>query len=120
MTNFGRIRWWHDWPPAFIERQRNDSHRVRPVTLGIGQLCPLDDPGPWYAFDLVWIALPRLAGSKGTSADQIPVVQPDPVPILHGLTFRDFAISPDRPALGVIPPGKRNLLLFPLPSPGAC
>jgi hypothetical protein len=68
--------------------------------------------------DLVWIALPRLAGSKGTSADQIPVVQPDPVPILHGLTFRDFAISPDRRTLGVIPPGKRNLLLFPLPSPG--
>jgi len=37
---------------------------------------------------------------------------------LHGLTFRDFAISPDRRTLGVIPPGKRNLLLFPLPSPG--
>ena len=68
--------------------------------------------------DLVWIALPRLAGSKGTSAEQIPVVQPDPVPILHGLTFRDFAISPDGRTLGVIPPGKRNLLLFPLPSPG--
>ena len=68
--------------------------------------------------DLVWIALPRLAGVKGTSADQIPVAQPDPVPILHGLTFRDFAISPNGRTLGVIPPGKRNLLLFALPSPG--
>ena len=69
--------------------------------------------------DLVWIALPPLAGVKGISSDLIPVIQPDPVPILHGLTFRDFAISPDGRTLGVIPPGKRNLLLFPLPSPGA-
>jgi hypothetical protein len=67
--------------------------------------------------DLVWIALPPLAGVKGS--DQIPVVQPEPVPILHGLTFRDFSISPDGRTLGVIPPGKRNLLLFPLQSPGA-
>jgi len=69
--------------------------------------------------DLVWISLPPLAGVKGISSDLIPVIQPDPVPILHGLTFRDFSISPDGRTLGVIPPGKRNLLLFPLPSPGA-
>jgi hypothetical protein len=69
--------------------------------------------------DLVWIVLPPLAGAKATSSDLIPVIQPDPVPILHGLTFRDFDISPDGRMLGVIPPGKRNLLLFPLPSPGA-
>jgi len=68
--------------------------------------------------DLVWIALPPLAGVKGMNSDLIPVIQPEPVPILHGLTFRDFAISPDGHTLGVIPPGKRNLLLFPLPRPG--
>jgi len=68
--------------------------------------------------DLVWIALPPLAGVKGINSDLIPVIQPEPVPILHGLTFRDFAISPDGRTLGVIPPGKRNLLLFPLPRPG--
>ena len=68
--------------------------------------------------DLVWIALPPLAGVKGMNSDLIPVIQPEPVPILHGLTFRDFAISPDGRTLGVIPPGKRNLLLFPLPRPG--
>jgi len=67
--------------------------------------------------DLVWIALPHLAAPKGS--DEIPIIQPDPQPILHGLTFRDFSISPDGRTLGVIPPGKRNLLLFPLPSPGA-
>ena len=67
--------------------------------------------------ELVWIALPPLANVKGVSSEQIPVVQPDPIPILHGLTFRDFAISPDGHMLAVVPPGKRNLLIFPLPAP---
>jgi hypothetical protein len=42
------------------------------------------------------------------------VTQPTFLPILHGLTFRDFAITPDG-KLAVIAPGKRNLLVFPLP-----
>jgi len=66
--------------------------------------------------DLVWIPLPPLASVAGKNSEDIPVVQPDPVQILHGLTFRDFAISPDGHTLAVIPPGKRNLELFPLPS----
>ena len=37
--------------------------------------------------------------------------------LIHGLAFRDFAISPDGNTLAVIPPGKRNLELFPLPPP---
>jgi hypothetical protein len=65
--------------------------------------------------DLVWIPLPQLATVTAMHTDPIPVVQPDPIPILHSLTFRDFAISPDGRMLGVIPPGKRNLLLFPVP-----
>jgi dipeptidyl aminopeptidase/acylaminoacyl peptidase len=66
--------------------------------------------------ELVWIPLPQLASVPTTHTDPIPVVQPDPVPILHSLTFRDFAISPDGRTLGVIPPGRRNLLLFPVPA----
>ncbi len=65
--------------------------------------------------DLVWIALPPLAGVAGIRTDLVPVIQPEPVSILHGLTFRDFAISPSGSMLAVIPPGKRNLLIFPLP-----
>jgi hypothetical protein len=65
--------------------------------------------------DLVWIPLPRLESTAGRKSEEIPVVQPDPIPILHGLTFRDFAISPDGHTLAVIPPGRRNLELFPLP-----
>jgi len=65
--------------------------------------------------DLVWIPLPPLANVGNLHSDQIPVAQPDPIAILHGLTFRDFAISPNGGTLAVVPPGKRNLLLFPLP-----
>jgi hypothetical protein len=66
--------------------------------------------------DLVWIDLPPLATMPSGVANQnIPVSQPIPMPILHSLTFRDFAISPDGRFLALVAPGKRNLLVFPLP-----
>ena len=64
--------------------------------------------------DLVWIDLPQLAAAS--SAHDVPVSQPQPISILHGLSFRDFAISPDGRSLAVVITGKRNLLVFPLPS----
>jgi WD40-like Beta Propeller Repeat len=63
--------------------------------------------------DLVWIPLPPLATHPANQ--DVPVAQPTPVSLLHGLTFRDFAISHDGRLLGVIAPGKRNLLVYPLP-----
>jgi hypothetical protein len=62
--------------------------------------------------DLVWIDIPPLAVASG---HDVPITQPPAIPILHGLSFRDFAISPDGHSLAVIAPGKRNLLVFPLP-----
>jgi len=63
--------------------------------------------------DLVWIDVPQLAAPpRGT---QPAVSQPTPSPILHDLGFRDFAFSADGRFLGVVPPGQRNLLLFPIP-----
>src|SRR6266699_3932669 len=53
--------------------------------------------------DLVWIDLPPLAASS--AAHEIPVSQPSVIPILHGLSFRDFAISPDGRFLAVVAPG---------------
>ena len=64
--------------------------------------------------DLVWITLPQLPAQK--SGQEIPVLQPTPQPILHGISIREFNISPDGRFLAVILPGKRNLELFPLPS----
>jgi len=63
--------------------------------------------------DLVWIEIPPLAAHSAKD-QETPVTQPAFLPILHGLTFRDFAITPDG-KLAVIAPGKRNLLVFPLP-----
>jgi len=63
--------------------------------------------------DLVWIDIPALTAHAAQDRE-IPVTQPTFIPILHGLTFRDFAITPDG-KLAVIAPGKRNLLVFPLP-----
>ena len=54
--------------------------------------------------------------APGTTEKDVPIAQPTPIPVLHGLTFRDFAISPDGKFLGVIAPGKRNLEIFALPS----
>jgi hypothetical protein len=66
--------------------------------------------------DLAWIDLPPLAAMPSGAANQnIPVTQPIPTPILHSLAFRDFAISPDGRFLALVAPGKRNLLVFPLP-----
>jgi len=63
--------------------------------------------------DLVWIEIPALTAHTAKDADP-PVTQPALVPILHDLTFRDFAITPDG-RLAVVALGKRNLLVFPLP-----
>ena len=65
--------------------------------------------------DLVWIDIPALTAPASKDAE-VPVLQPTPRPILHDLTYRDFAISPDGRFLAVVPPGKHNLLVFPLPA----
>ena len=63
--------------------------------------------------DIVWFPVPPLAAVAPNK--EIPVLQPTPVSVLHGLTFREFTISADGRSLAVVVPGKRNLLVFPLP-----
>jgi len=63
--------------------------------------------------DIVWFPVPSLAAVVPNK--EIPVLQPTPVSVLHGLTFREFSISDDGRSLAVVVPGKRNLLVFPLP-----
>ena len=63
--------------------------------------------------DIVWFTVPPLTTYAPNK--EIPVAQPTPVPVLHGLTFREFSISADGNSLAVVVPGKRNLLVFPLP-----
>jgi hypothetical protein len=63
--------------------------------------------------DLVWIPIPPLLPQ--TPGKDVPVLQPTPRPILHGISIREFSISPDGRFLAIVLPGKRNLALFPLP-----
>jgi len=65
--------------------------------------------------DLAWLAVPSpdAANAKPGSRSQVPEAELRPV--LHGLSFRDFELSPDGHFLAVIQPGKRNLLVYPAP-----
>lgn len=66
------------------------------ILLKRGSLNP--DPSSRRSGDLVWVNV-----SDGKTE-----------PALAGLTYRDFALSPDGRFLGVIEPGKRNLLVYPI------
>ena len=63
--------------------------------------------------DLVWVTLPSLTtiapGTSGPPPQEAPLE-----PALHGLTFRDFALSPDGRRLAVLQPGNRHLLIYSL------
>ncbi|HEX2712034.1 MAG TPA: hypothetical protein VHM88_07405 [Candidatus Acidoferrales bacterium] len=64
--------------------------------------------------DLAWVTVPPL-GATNTRAGAGPLAVADAQlqPALHGLSFRDFELSPDGRSLGVIEPGKRNLVIYP-------
>jgi hypothetical protein len=63
--------------------------------------------------DIVWITIPQLAAQK--SGKDVPILTPTPQPLLHGISIREFNISPDGRFLAIVLPGKRNLEIFPLP-----
>jgi len=70
--------------------------------------------------DLAWVSLPPAGSSRVAErliegAERVPHVgEPELQPVLHGLTFRDFELSPDGRSLAVTQPGRRNLLVYPL------
>ena len=95
--------------------------RVARIRIGLGSLRWAPDDAAILlkraperkSGDLVWIAIPPLAAHA--PGQSVPVAETSFSPILHGLAYRDFAISPDGRSLAVVPPGKRNLLVYPLP-----
>jgi hypothetical protein len=102
-------------------RSLSSPHQLARVRVGLGVYCWTADESRIFlkravekkSGDLVWFDVPPLAAY--TAGKEIPVSQPTPVPILHGISFREFSISPDGRFLGVVVPGKRNLLIFNLP-----
>ena len=65
--------------------------------------------------DLAWVGVPPLDRPNTKSGGgPAAVAEAELRPVLHGLTFRDFELSPDGRFLAVVQPGKRNLLVYPV------
>jgi dipeptidyl aminopeptidase/acylaminoacyl peptidase len=64
--------------------------------------------------DLVWVSVPPLASFPLKSVAPEKISEAELKPVLHGLTFRDFDLSPDGRFVAVIQPGKRSLLVYSL------
>jgi len=115
-----RVAYFIDKEVLEVRDVASPSHLVR-LRIGLGpyQWAPgenqilLKRAPERKSGDLVWINIPELTVPAKDA--EIAVLQPTPRPILHDLTFRDFAISPDGRLLAVVPPGKHNLLVFSLP-----
>jgi dipeptidyl aminopeptidase/acylaminoacyl peptidase len=60
--------------------------------------------------DLVSFNVPPLVAYKNGQA--VPVEQPEPRQLLHGLAVREYGLSADGRYLAVVLPGKRNLQVF--------
>ncbi len=60
--------------------------------------------------DLVTVNLPALVVYR--KGQTIPVTEPEPRQLLHGLAIREYGLSPDGRFLAVVLPGKRNLQVF--------
>lgn len=102
-------------------RDLNDPRKVAHLRIGLGSFqwaagekrILLKHAPEKKAGDLAWVDIPPLLAPA--AGKQPAVAEPTPVSILHGLAYRDFALSPDGRLLAVVPPGKHNLVIYSLP-----
>jgi hypothetical protein len=93
--------------------------RVARLRVGLGVLQWSADESHVYlkrtiekkSADLVTFRVPELRTYPAHS--EIQVSEPEPRMLLHGLTVREYALSPDGRSLAIVLPGKRNLQVFP-------
>jgi dipeptidyl aminopeptidase/acylaminoacyl peptidase len=60
--------------------------------------------------DLVTFRVPQLVAFR--RGQVVPVTEPEPRQLLHGLAVREYALSADGRYLAIVLPGKRNLQVF--------
>jgi dipeptidyl aminopeptidase/acylaminoacyl peptidase len=60
--------------------------------------------------DLVTFRIPQLVAFR--RGQVVPVTEPEPRELLHGLAVREYALSADGRYLAIVLPGKRNLQVF--------
>jgi hypothetical protein len=100
-------------------RDLTDPVRVARIRVGLGVLHWSADESRLYlkrtiekkSADLVSFSIPQLRAYPPHA--EIPVLQPDPRVLLHGLAVREYSLSPDGRFLAIVLPGKRNLQIFP-------
>ena len=93
--------------------------RVARLRVGLGVLQWSVDESRIYlkrtiekkSADLATFRVPQLHAYPPHA--EIPVAEPDPAILLHGLTVREYSLSPDGRSLAIVLPGKRNLQVFP-------
>jgi len=99
-------------------RDLEDPRKVARMRVGLGVLQWTADETRFYlkrtvekkSADLVSFVVPSLVVyGKGQTP---PVAEPEPRLLLHGLTIREYGLSPDGRFLAVVLPGKRNLQVF--------
>jgi len=100
-------------------RSLEEPEKIARMRVGLGVLKWSADEKKIYlkrtiekkSADLVTFDVPPLAPRP--RGQQAPLLlEPEPTPLLHGLTIREYAISPDGRFLAVVLPGKRNLQVF--------
>jgi hypothetical protein len=114
-----RVAYWIDNEQLEV-RDVEIPNRMARVRVALGTLAWSGDEsrvlvkrGPVLrSGGLVWVTLPPLAAVAAGAAPATAEVLPQS--ILHELEFRQFEISPDGKFLGVIEPGKRNLIVYPV------
>jgi hypothetical protein len=92
--------------------------RVARMRVGLGVLQWSTDENEIYvkrtvekkSADLVSFRVPQLVAFQRNQV--VPVLEPEPKQLLHGLAIREYELSADGRYLAVVLPGKRNLQVF--------
>jgi hypothetical protein len=99
-------------------RDSENPNRVARMRVGLGVLQWNADETRIYvkrtvekkSADLVSFRVPGLVAFR--KGQVVPVLEPDPTELLHGLAVREYGLSADGRFLAVVLPGKRNLQVF--------
>jgi hypothetical protein len=99
-------------------RDLEHPDRVSRLRVGLGTMQWSGDETKIYlkrtvekkSADLVVVPVPPLTAYP--AGQPVPVAEPTPQALLHDLTVREFAVSPDGRFIAIVLPGKRNLQIF--------
>lgn len=99
-------------------REVGAPKRIARMRIGLGVLQWSADEKKFYlkrtvekkSADLVMFTVPELVAYANKA--EVQVSEPTPEFLLHGLTIREYGVSPDGRFIGIVLPGKRNLEIF--------